>query len=246
MANLINGRSPSRNRLLALLPAAELALIEPKFEYVELVLARILSEPHEPITHVYFPLDAMISVSSILDDGTAIEVATVGNEGMAGMPVALGTISQPFQEICQVAGSALKLRASDLTEHIAGPSRLPELIRRYAQALFVQVGQSSVCNRMHAMDMRCARWLLQTHDRVGDDEFNITHEFLAEMLGVRRASVSVAAGELQRAGYIQYNRGRVTIVDRAGLEGAACECYAMVHGEYERLLGPGVFEATDA
>jgi CRP-like cAMP-binding protein len=234
----------TRNRLLALLPARELELL-PKLEHVELELNRVIFEPDAPLSYVYFPIDALISLSAILEDGTAIEIATIGNEGMAGLPAFLETDSLPFQAICQVAGDALRMRVQDLTEYLRDGATLNVLLRRYTQALFVQVGQSAVCNRVHAMEERCARWLLQTHDRVGDDEFNITHEFLAEMLGVRRASVSVAAGELQKAGHIQYNRGRVTIVDREGLERSACECYAVVREEYERLLGRDAFDVSD-
>jgi CRP-like cAMP-binding protein len=233
------------SKLLSLLPPSEYAGLAARLVPVSLETKRVLFEPGEAISHVYFPIDAMISLVAVFDDGTAIEIATIGNEGLAGLPAFLETGSLPFQGICQVGGDALRIRADDLKDFFGEGARLPSLLQRYTQALLVQIGQSSACNRIHSMEERCARWLLQTHDRVGDDEFNLTHEFLAEMLGVRRASVSVAAGELQRTGLIQYNRGRVTIQNRPGLEAAACECYVVITREYERLLGSQAFPSQD-
>jgi CRP-like cAMP-binding protein len=232
----------ARNHLLSLLPAAELELLLPSLDAVTLETRRVLWEPDEEIGYVHFPLDALISISAILEDGSATEVATIGSEGVSGIAAFLDTESLPFQGICLVGGEVLRMKAADLPGYLGAGRRLPRLMQCYIQTIFVQVGQSAVCNRMHPIDKRCARWLLQTHDRVGADEFNLTHEFLAEVLGVRRAGVSVAARELQQRGLIRYSRGRVTIVDRGGLEGASCECYRVVRNEYERLLGDEAFD----
>lgn len=208
----------------------------PSLEDVELPARRVLFEPHQPVEHVWFPLTGMVSLVAILEDGASAEIATVGNEGMVGMPVFLQAGSIPVQAIFQVQGRALRMTSAAFRALVPEGSTLHGLLHRYVQALFTQVAQTAACNRFHAVDKRCARWLLQTHDRVGKDEFGLTQEFLAEMIGVRRASVSATAAHLQRDGLIQYRRGRIHILDRRGLERCACECYKVIRAEYDRLL----------
>lgn len=231
--------SPQRisNRLLAALPSEGLERLREKFERVPLALREVLYNPDEPLGHVWFPLDGVVSLVSIMSDGATVETATVGNEGLVGLPVFLGVASLPGQAFVQVPGEALRLPVEDLRREVRDGRPLHSLLNRYTQTLFNQVAQSAACNRLHAIDERCARWLLMTHDRVSSDSFPLTQEFLAQMLGVRRPSVSTAASILQRAGFIRYRRGKITVLDRPGLEGAACECYGVVRREYDRLLG---------
>lgn len=214
-----------RERLLA---ATSPVSFEPK---------EILLNCGERIDTVYFPDNAVVSLLTTMDDGNTVEVANIGNEGIVGVPVFLGVENLGAREFYQVevAGQA---RAMDVATFLeaAGREPLRGLVQRYAQALFVQVAQRLACVALHTIPERCSRWLLLTHDRVGDREFPLTQEFLAQMLGVRRASVTVAAGALQNAGLIHYSRGRVTILDREGLENAACECYGIIRSEFERLL----------
>jgi len=226
-----------RNRLLASLPADLLTRFKARLEPIDLKSGDVLFEPDEPIAHVYFPVNAVVSLLAIMTDGNAGEVATVGNEGMVGVPIFLGTESMPVQSITQVAGAAYRMRGDDFLNEARGEGVLHDLLHRYTQALLTQVAQSAVCNRLHPMEERAARWLLMTHDRVGASEVRLTHEFLAAMLGVRRATVSVAAGLLERAGLIEQRCGVIRIVDRPGLETASCGCYFIIKAEYERLLG---------
>jgi CRP-like cAMP-binding protein len=170
-------------------------------------------------------------------DGRAVEFGTVGNEGMIGLPLFLGADRSPHRAFTQVPGDALRMRAEDFREEMGRQGQLAGLLRRYNQALMNQMAYSVACNRLHSVEERMCRWLLMTHDRVGADRFPMTQEFLAQMLGVRRPSVTVVAGVLQKAGLIAYARGWVVILDRAGLEAASCECYRVVRDDFERLLG---------
>lgn len=188
------------------------------------------------IEYVYFPEDALISVVSVMTDGSAVETATIGDEGVVGLPVFLGTDRTPAQAFCQVPGQAYRLESDAFRRELARPGGLRDALSLYTQALFTQVAQSSACNRLHTMRERCARWLLQTHDRVGRDEFPLTQQFLSQMLGVRRATVTEAAGGLQADGLITYEYGRITIRDRRRLEAASCECYEITRREFARLL----------
>lgn len=197
----------------------------------------MLHDIGERITHVYFPLTALISLMTLLEDGTAVEVAAVGHEGMAGIPLALGIERDAHQALVQVPGDALRMEAAALRAAVDALPELRGMLLRYMQVLLVQVGQGSACNGKHGLSERCARWLLETHDRVRRDEFPLTQDFLASMLGVRRPAVTVAAGMLQQAGLITYHRGRVTVRDRAQLEAASCECYQVIATYTARLLG---------
>jgi CRP-like cAMP-binding protein len=228
---------PVGNRLLAALPSAYHERLAPKLEPVRLGFKQPLYEPHVPIEHVYFPTNGIVSLLTVLEDGGPIEVGTVGNEGMAGLPVFLGADAIPGRALCQIPGEALRLEARVLKDEVRRDGPLLSLLHRYTLALFTQVAQTAACNRTHSVEERCARWLLMTQDRVGTDRFPLTQEFMAQMLGVRRATVNVAAGMLQKAGFITYTRGRITVLDRPGLESASCECYAVIKGEFDRLLG---------
>ncbi len=168
--------------------------------------------------------------------GVFSEVGTIGNEGMVGLPVFLGADQTPTEAFCQVEGEALRMRTDMFREEVKNGGGLVSILHRYTQALFTQIAQSAACNRLHSIEQRCARWLLLTQDRVEPDEFSLTHEFMGQMLGVRRATVTEVAGTLQKAGLITYNRGKITVLDRKGLEGASCECYQIIRQDYDRLL----------
>ncbi|HEX2205598.1 MAG TPA: Crp/Fnr family transcriptional regulator [Longimicrobium sp.] len=226
-----------RNRILAALPAPDRERLRPVLEPVDLEFREVLVDPHRPIGHVWFPEEGVVSILGVMEDGAAVETATVGNEGMAGIPVFLGAESMAAQAFVQVPGRGYRMTAAALREEVRRGGALFELLGRYTQALFTLTGQTSACNRLHPVDQRCARWLLMTHDRVEGDTFELTHLFLSQMLGVRRATVTEVAGELQARGLIEYARGTVTVVDRAGLEAASCECYQVVASEFARLLG---------
>jgi CRP-like cAMP-binding protein len=229
----------AQNRLLRALSPADSQLLLPALDHVTLRMRERLIEPDVPISHIYFPLHGVVSLVSTLADGTQVEVATIGNEGLVGLPLVLYAHTIPFTAFVQVPGEALRMDAEAfgrLLEEESGALR--QLLYRYTQALFNQLAQHVVCNRLHRIAQRCARWLLLTHDRVGHDEFPLTHDFLALMLGVRRASVTEVAGRLQQAGLIRYRLGIVRVLDRAGLEAASCECYGVIKQEYDRLLGP--------
>ena len=200
----------------------------------------VIYEPNGAITHVYFPTGCIISLVTYLEDGSAVEMATIGLEGMVGLPIFLGSDTMPSRAFGQIPGDALRITAAAFKAAIKRNRPLVRVLNRYTQALFNQVAQTTACNRVHLVEQRCARWLLQTHDRVGSDQFFLTQEFLAQMLGVRRSGVSAAAGLLQKAGLIRYARGRITVLDRPGLESAACECYGVIKREFDRLLGPSL------
>jgi CRP-like cAMP-binding protein len=225
------------NRLLAALPPDERDLVMPHLEFVPLVRGRVIQDTERPIEAVYFPVDGVISILSVMTDATAVETATIGKEGMAGMALFHGVDATPEHYFVQVPGAAYRMDPQRFKELLPRCPALVELLHRYAVALFTLVAQASGCNRMHSMGQRCARWILMVHDRVGRDEFELTQLVLSQMLGVRRATVTEAALELQRAGAIDYTRGRVTVVDREALEGAACECYAIIRSAFDRLLG---------
>jgi CRP-like cAMP-binding protein len=200
-----------------------------------LEIKTVLFEPGQVIEHVYFPLNGVISLVTPLEDGAIVEVATVGNEGVVGVPLVLGG-SLAVRAISQVAGWVLKMESAAFDESIQAEPTVRNILNDYLQAFFGQVAQAAACNRLHSNEERLSRWLLMSHDRVGVDEFLITHEFLGQMLGSRRATVSLSAGILQAAGFIKYRRGVVTIVDRAGLESVSCECYAVIKTELDSVI----------
>jgi CRP-like cAMP-binding protein len=227
-----------RNRLLAALPPDDLARLWPRLEPVELASRQTLHAPDEPIGSVYFPETGYLSRLAPMDDGDSAEVGLIGPEGMVGLAILHGSDRDGFEIIVQVPGTALRIDAAAFREELDRIPALQALLHRYALAHFEQVARTAACNGRHQTDQRLARWLLMAHDRVEGDEFPMTHEFLSMMLGVRRAGITVAAGQLQKAGLIRYERGRMEITDRPGLEAAACECYGIARRAYDRLLGP--------
>jgi CRP-like cAMP-binding protein len=229
---------PRQNHLLALLSQPELDRLVPAMAPGWLDIKTVLFEPGQRVEAVYFPLNGVISLVTPLEDGAIVEVATVGNEGVVGVPlVPEGSLA--VRAISQVSGGALRMESSAFLAELDRRGALYEVIQSYIQALFGQIAQAAACNRLHSNEERLSRWLLMSHDRVGVDEFAITHEFLGQMLGSRRATVTLSAGVLQAAGLIRYQRGHVTIVDRVGLEGVSCECYGVIKKELDRVVaGP--------
>ncbi len=228
--------NPIKNRLLSALPNSEYERLLPHLEPVSLTFKQIIYAPNEPIEYVYFPNSGIISLVNLTEDGGTVEAATVGNEGMAGIPVLLGTDRMIGQAISQIVGDAVRMKTDVFKREVTPGSPLHNLLLRYTQALMNLISQSVACNRLHSVEKRCCRWLLLCQDRVQSNQFPLTQEFLAQMLGVRRASVSVVAAILQKTGLIRYSRGRITICDRAGLEASSCECYRIVKEEFDRLL----------
>jgi CRP-like cAMP-binding protein len=222
--------------MLAALPAHVLERLEPSLDRVTLELREVLFDPDRLIEHVYFPESCVVSILGIMADGSAVETATVGCEGMVGLPAFLGDGRTSAQAFCQVPGEAMRLDVETFRREVRRRAELPALLGRYTQALIAQIAQSSACNRLHPLRQRCARWLLQTHDRVGSEEFAFTHQFLSQMLGVRRATVTELAGEFERQGLIENHYARIVIRDREGLERTACECYRIIRREFERLI----------
>lgn len=225
------------NRLLAVLPADVSERLFQDLDPVRLGFRELVYDSNQALAYVYFPLDGVFSVVTLLDEENGpVEVATVGSEGFLGLPVLLGGDSMPGRAFCQIPGEALRMRSQRFREQVRQEPLLRDLLLRYAQAYLTLVSQSAGCNRVHPVDERLARWLLITHDRVGRDEFPLTQEFIGMMLGVSRGSVNTSASMLQRAGFIRYQRGRITVTDRAGLESAACTCYEVIRREFDRLL----------
>jgi CRP-like cAMP-binding protein len=225
------------NRLLRALPDDVAQEFEANLEVLDMEPRHSVFVPGQPAKYIYFPLSGVISIHTKMRDSIAVEIATVGNEGMVGLEIFLGGEHTPAAAFCQVKGRSARIEAGVFRQLVRDSSAFTALLLRYTQAVLTQVSQSAACNRIHSTDERCARWLLMTHDRVPGDQFVLTQAFLAEMLGTRRPSVTIAAGILQRAGLIRYSRGRVEVVDRARLEGASCECYAVIASEYDRLIG---------
>jgi CRP-like cAMP-binding protein len=229
--------SREQNHLLAALSIDEFAPLEPWIEMVSLPRGDVLARPGEPIKHAYFPMSGMVSVVALMSKGLGAEVATVGNEGMIGLPIFFGAESSPFHLMAQLTGQSMRIPAERLEKVLLPESRLASLLRTYSQAFFVQTAQNAACNGIHPISMRAARWLLATHDRAESEAFYLTQEFLAFMLGVARQSVGIAVGDLADRGLISYVRGQMHILDRVGLERASCECYDIVRAEFDRLLG---------
>jgi len=244
------GRSQSGfgNRLLDALPLGDRRRISPLLEREHVQMKQLLYEPGGRVEAMYFPVNSVASILTTLSDGAGVEIATVGNEGMLGSPVVLGSDAMPAREFCQiqVSGTILRMDKQAFAEVLSQNDTFRGVIQLYVQALFTQIAQQVACNALHSVEERCSRWLLLTHDRVHSDSFPLTQEFLAQMLGVRRASVTLAAGALQSAGLIRYRRGQMEIVDRQGLENVSCECYRVLRDEFDRLLGhtPGRVQAS--
>ncbi len=226
---------PTSNHILAALPPAEYDRLAPHLEQIEMPLGRILYNADEFIEYGYFPTHAMISLVSQQPDGATVEVGLTGFEGMAPISLVLGVDQSPHQCIVQINDGGVRVRADALRAEFKRGGALHDLLLRYAQSLLQQVSQVAACNRLHSVEERLARWLLMSHDRSVSDELPLTHEFIAQMLGVRRAGVTTAALTLQAEGFIRYTRGRITITDRPGLEDFACPCYRIIKTEFDRL-----------
>ena len=226
-----------RNRLLELLPSDDRERLLAAMERVTTKLGEIVFERNEPISVVHFPLCAVVSVVVVMEDGAVAEAGTVGNEGVAGLPFFFGGQSSTNRAFYQVPGEALRMPARLFQEEVGRNRAFRDIVQRYAQAYLTQVSQAAACNRLHPVEQRLCRWILMSHDRVGADTLPLTQDMIAQMLGVRRASVSVVAGKLQKQGLIRYNRGVITLLDRPAMESCTCECYHVVRKEYERLLG---------
>ena len=230
-------RQHDRNHILAALPPGDYRRVASKLEPAPFGRRQPLHEADKPISWVYFPRTGVASVVARMSEGGTIEVATIGNEGVVGLSAYLGNGRSSMEVFVQIPGEAVRMSSGAFRQELRTGTALRDVVRRYAQALMTQIGQSAACNRAHPTVERCARWLLMTHDRVSGDEYSLTQEFLGEMLGVRRAGVTVAAGLLKRRHLIDYRRGRIRILDRKGLEKAACECYALIRSEHEQLVG---------
>ena len=228
---------PKRNQLLAALPPAEWARWLPQLEPVEMPLGGVLYEAGGEMSHVYFPVNSIVSLLYVMENGASAEIAVVGNEGLVGISLFMGGESTPSRAVVQSAGHGFKLKARTIKEEF---NRAPvlHLLLRYTQALITQMAQTAVCNRHHTLDQQLCRWLLLSLDRLRGNELVMTQELIANMLGVRREGVTEGALKLQKAGLIRYARGHVTVLDREGLERRSCECYAVVKTEYDRLLPP--------
>jgi CRP-like cAMP-binding protein len=227
---------PSQNHLLAALPAKEGARLFPHLEPVPMPLGDVLYEPGIQMRHVYFPTTSIVSLLCVIEDGASTEIAVVGNEGIVGVSLFMGGETTPSRAVVQSAGHAYRLQGQLLKDEFYRAGPMQRLLLRYTQALLTQMAQTAVCNRHHSLDQQLCRWLLLSLDRLPSNELVMTQELIANMLGVRREGVTEAAGNLQKAGLIEYHRGHITVLDRAGLEARACECYVVVKKECDRLL----------
>jgi CRP-like cAMP-binding protein len=227
---------PNQNQLLAALPKGETQRWLPHLERVDMPLGSVVYESGATLSHVYFPTDSIVSLLYVLESGASAEIAVVGNEGIVGVSLFMGGGSTPSRAVVQSAGRGFRLRAALMKVEFdrAGPAL--HLLLRYTQALITQMAQTAVCNRHHSLDQQLCRWLLLSLDRLRGSELVMTQELIANMLGVRREGVTEGALKLQQAGLLRYARGRITVLDRAGLEKRSCECYAVVKKEYDRLL----------
>ena len=224
------------NKILRLLPEREIQSIVERSELVTVKSKEVLFEPGDPIKYVHFPEDCVISLVTVMQDGDQVEAMTVGNDGFSGIPIFHAVETSPNRGIGQITGRARRVGAKDFLDLVQSCTMLHRLLHRYSEFVYETVAQSAACNRLHVIEQRCARWLLMSHDRVGRDSFDLTQEFLAEMLGVRRPGVTVAMGILEKSGLIAHSRGNITIADRPGLEGAACECYGTIRARQGKLI----------
>jgi CRP-like cAMP-binding protein len=227
---------PRQNQLLAALPPAEWQRWQPQLEAVEMPLGHVLYEPGSTLSHVYFPATAIISLLYVMQNGASAEIAVVGNEGIVGISLFMGGESTPSRAVVQSAGHGFRLPSQVIKEEFNDSGPVMHLLLRYTQALITQMAQTAVCNRHHSLDQQLCRWLLLSLDRLQGSELVMTQELIANMLGVRREGVTEGALKLQQSGLIRYARGRITVLDRPGLEKRTCECYAVVKKEYDRLL----------
>lgn len=236
--------NPARNRILLAVPPSDRARLLCALQPVTFALGDVLCEPGERMEYLHFPTTSVVSLLYTMENGATAEMGLAGNDGVVGVPLFLGGDTTPNRAVVVVGGGAFRMRAKALREEFALGGPFQCLLLRYTQALITQVSQTAVCNRLHAVEQRLSRWLLMCHDRVDTNELQMTQEFISNMLGGRRETVTVAAGRLQDAGLIRYARGHITILDRKGLEASACECYPTVEAESERLSAVRATKAT--
>ncbi len=228
--------SPMQNHLLAALPAAEYERLAPHLELVTMRLGQAIYESGERLQHVYFPTTSIVSLLYVMEEGTSTEIAVVGNEGILGISLFMGGNTTPSRAEVRSEGHGYRLHAQLLKHEFHSAGLMQQLLLRYTQALITQMSQTAVCNRHHSVEQQLCRWLLWSLDRLSSDELIITHDLIANMLGVRREGVTRAAGKLQLAGLIDYRRGHIKVLDRRGLETCVCECYQVVKTEFDRLV----------
>ena len=228
--------NPKQNHLLAALPPVEWTRWLPALEVIDMPLGQVLYEPGVTLDHVYFPATAIVSLLYVMENGASAEIAVVGNEGLVGISLFMGGESTPSRAVVQSAGQGFRLEAQRIKDEFSRAGPAMHVMLRYTQALITQMAQTAVCNRHHSLDQQLCRWLLLSLDRLQGNELVMTQELIANMLGVRREGVTEGALKLQRAGLIRYARGQISVLDRPGLEKRACECYAVVKKEYDRLL----------
>lgn len=236
MPTLKTHGAPPANRLLATLPRKEYERLLPNLEEIPLLFEKVLYEAGGLILNVYFPTSGVVSLLAAVEERATLEVGLVGREGMVGLPVFMEVKTSGNRAVVQGAGSAFRMKARVFRKECQDGGSLPRLLRRYTHSLLTQISQTAVCNRFHPIEARLARWLLMTRDRMGADEFQLTQEFLSNMLGVRREGVNKAAGTLQQQHLISYSRGTLTILNGAGLEEIACRCYGIIKEEYDAHL----------
>jgi CRP-like cAMP-binding protein len=229
-------RAPPTNRLFAALPKVDYRRLLPNLELFPLVFGQVIYEPGDLIRHVYFPIGGIISLLAAVEDRSTLEIGIVGREGMVGVPIFMGVETSRNLAVVQGAGTAMRMKATIFRKECGNGGALPRLIRRYTHSRLTQITQGAACNRFHPINARLARWLLMTHDRMGTDEFQLTQEFMSNMLGVRREGVNKAAGAFQKEHLIRYTRGTLTTLDREGLEAIACQCYVIIKAEYDSFL----------
>jgi CRP-like cAMP-binding protein len=229
-------RNQVENQLLAALPEEDYKNLLPKLETISLPQGKSLHEPCGSLNYVYFLNNTLVSLLSFSEEGTVLDVATVGNEGVIGIPIFLETNVVLYQATVQIPGEAVRIRADLLKQEFNRGGSLQKVLLRYTHALVNQIFQSAVCNRFHTVEERLCRWLLIAHDTAKSDTLQLTQEFLSQMLGTRRAGVTVAIGILQNAGLIRHNRGQITIIDKANLESASCECYGLIRSVFDHFL----------
>lgn len=237
MSPIIEGpKTHTANRILKALTPEEYERLSVELEHVSLMAGEVLYQPEEPVTHVYFPNHGTVSLVSTFEDGVSVEVGMVGNEGMFGVSAFLGSLSTPLEAQVQLRGDGFRMRSDVLKREFNKCEHLQDLLLRYTQAFITQIALTAACNRAHQIEGRLSKWLLMCEDRANSKELELTHEFIAMMLGARRAGVTEAAGGLKGKGLIDYHRGHLNIINRKGLESVACECYPLMKKEFARLI----------
>jgi CRP-like cAMP-binding protein len=233
-------RDARRNHLLVALPESEFNKLENKLEHVRFDLGEVLHESGDKMQYAYFPTTAIISLLYVMENGSTAEIGVIGNEGVVGVAAVFGGISMPNRAIVQSAGSCFRMKVKDVDDEFVKAGVFQKLMLRFVQALMTQISQTAVCNRLHSVEQQLCRWLLLSHDRLDSDKLVMTHDLISNMLGVRREGITISAQKLAKKKLIRNVRGTITIIDRAGLENAVCECYQVVNVEYNRLLGRGM------